>query len=189
MMGKGLFVFFGHPAGGLPDRGCRYGTRHVNYFQVKTNMYKLHSLLLAAVITLPGAACAEDFRVSSPNGRITATVTLDGGKLSYTVHKDGRLLVAPSPLGLKATNVDLTRELSLLRSDTVVIDTSYSLPVGKQSQYRDHCHMLSVQTESSPLRQTVQFRLYDDGFAFRYVIPKVKSLTNVVHWSKISPWV
>ncbi len=143
-------------------------------------MYKLHSLLLAAVITLPGAACAEDFRVSSPNGRITATVTLDGGKLSYTVHKDGRLLVAPSPLGLKATNVDLTRELSLLRSDTVVIDTSYSLPVGKQSQYRDHCHMLSVQTESSPLRQTVQFRLYDDGFAFRYVIPKVKSLTNVV---------
>lgn len=180
MMGRGLFVFFGHPAGGLPDRGCRYGTRHVNDFQVKTNMYKLHSLLLAAVITLPGAACAEDFRVSSPNGRITATVTLDGGKLSYTVHKDGRLMVTSSPLGLTATNVDLTQGLSLLRSDTVVIDTSYSLPVGKQSQYRDHCHMLSVQTEKSPLRQTVQFRLYDDGFAFRYVIPKVKSLTNVV---------
>lgn len=143
-------------------------------------MYKLHSLLLAAVITLPGAACAKDFRVSSPNGRITATVTLDGGKLSYTVHKDGRLLVAPSPLGLKASNVDLTHGLSLLFSDTVVIDTPYSLPVGKQSQYRDHCHMLAVGTEKSSLRQTVQFRLYDDGFAFRYVIPKVNSLTNVV---------
>lgn len=142
-------------------------------------MYKLHSLLLAAVITLPGVACAEDFRVSSPNGRITATVTLDEGKLSYTVHKDGRLLVAPSPLGLTATNVDLTQGLSLVRSDTVVIDTPYSLPVGKQSQYRDHCHMLSVQTERSPLRQTVQFRLYDDGFAFRYVIPKVGSLPMV----------
>lgn len=182
MMGKGLFVFFGHPAGGLPDRGCRYGTRHVNDFQVKTNMYKLHSLLLAAVITLPGVACAEDFRVSSPNGRITATVTLDEGQLSYTVHKDGRLLVAPSPLGLKATNVDLTHGLSLLFSDTVVIDTPYSLPVGKQSQYRDHCHMLAVGTEKSPLKQTVQFRLYDDGFAFRYVIPtpKVGTLSNVV---------
>lgn len=180
MMGKGLFVFFGHPAGGLPDRGCRYGTRHVNDFQVKTNMNKLHSLLLAAVITLPGVACAEDFRVSSPNGRITATVTLDEGKLSYTVHKDGRLLVAPSPLGLKTSNVDLTRELSLESSRTVEIDTPYSLPVGKQSQYRDHCHMLSVLTKKSSLKQTVQFRLYDDGFAFRYVIPEVKSLTNVV---------
>ena len=143
-------------------------------------MNKLHSLLLAAVITLPGVACAEDFRVSSPDGKITATVTLDEGQLSYTVHKDGHLLVTPSPLGLKTTNVDLTQGLSLVSSDTVVIDNPYSLPVGKQSQYRDHCHMLSVVTERSSLRQTVQFRLYDDGFAFRYVIPKSRSLSRVV---------
>lgn len=143
-------------------------------------MNKLHSLLLAAVITLPGVACAEDFRVSSPDGKITATVTLDEGQLSYTVHKDGRLLVAPSPLGLKTTNVDLTQGLNLVSSDTAVIDDPYTLPVGKQSQYRDHCHMLSVVTERSSLRQTVQFRLYDDGFAFRYVIPKSRSLSRVV---------
>ena len=143
-------------------------------------MNKLHSLLLAAVITLPGAARADEFRVSSPNGKITATVTLDEGHLSYTVHKDGRLLVAPSPLGLKTTNVDLTQGLNLVSSDTAVIDDPYTLPVGKQSQYRDHCHMLSVVTERSSLRQTVQFRLYDDGFAFRYVIPKSRSLSRVV---------
>ena len=143
-------------------------------------MNKLHSLLLAAVITLPGAARADEFRVSSPNGKITATVTLDEEQLSYTVHKDGHLLVTPSPLGLKTTNVDLTQGLSLVSSDTVVIDNPYSLPVGKQSQYRDHCHMLSVVTERSSLRQTVQFRLYDDGFAFRYVIPKSRSLSRVV---------
>lgn len=143
-------------------------------------MNKLHSLLLAAVITLPGAARADEFRVSSPNGKITATVTLDEGQLSYTVHKDGRLLVAPSPLGLKTTNVDLTQGLNLVSSDTAVIDDPYTLPVGKQSQYRDHCHMLSVVTERSSLRQTVQFRLYDDGFAFRYVIPKSRSLSRVL---------
>lgn len=143
-------------------------------------MNKLHSLLLAAVITLPGAARADEFRVSSPNGKITATVTLNEGQLSYTVHKDGRLLVAPSPLGLKTTNVDLTQGLNLVSSDTAVIDDPYTLPVGKQSQYRDHCHMLSVVTERSSLRQTVQFRLYDDGFAFRYVIPKSRSLSRVV---------
>ena len=143
-------------------------------------MNKFHSLLLAAVITLPGAARADEFRVSSPNGKITATVTLDEGQLSYTVHKDGHLLVTPSPLGLKTTNVDLTQGLSLVSSDTVVIDNPYSLPVGKQSQYRDHCHMLSVVTERYSLRQTVQFRLYDDGFAFRYVIPKSRSLSRVV---------
>lgn len=143
-------------------------------------MNKLHFLLLAALATLPGAARADEFRVSSPDGKITATVTLDEGQLSYTVHKDGRLLVAPSPLGLKTTNVDLTQGLNLVSSDTAVIDDPYTLPVGKQSQYRDHCHMLSVVTERSSLRQTVQFRLYDDGFAFRYVIPKSRSLSRVV---------
>ena len=143
-------------------------------------MNKLHFLLLAALAILPGAARADEFRVSSPNGKITATVTLDEGQLSYTVHKDGRLLVAPSPLGLKTTNVDLTQGLNLVSSDTAVIDDPYTLPVGKQSQYRDHCHMLSVVTERSSLRQTVQFRLYDDGFAFRYVIPKSRSLSRVV---------
>ena len=107
-------------------------------------------------------------------------MTIDEGQLSYTVHKDGRLLVAPSPLGLKTTNVDLTQGLNLVSSDTAVIDDPYTLPVGKQSQYRDHCHMLSVVTERSSLRQTVQFRLYDDGFAFRYVIPKSRSLSRVV---------
>ena len=107
-------------------------------------------------------------------------MTLDEGQLSYTVHKDGHLLVAPSPLGLKTTNVDLTQGLNLVSSDTAVIDDPYTLPVGKQSQYRDHCHMLSVVTERSSLRQTVQFRLYDDGFAFRYVIPKSRSLSRVV---------
>lgn len=143
-------------------------------------MNKLHFLLLAALAILPGAARADEFRVSSPDGKITATVTLDEGQLSYTVHKDGRLLVAPSPLGLKTTNVDLTQGLNLVSSDTAVIDDPYTLPVGKQSQYRDYCHMLSVVTERSSLRQTVQFRLYDDGFAFRYVIPKSRSLSRVV---------
>lgn len=143
-------------------------------------MNKLHFLLLAALAILPGAARADEFRVSSPDGKITATVTLDEGQLSYTVHKDGRLLVAPSPLGLKTTNVDFTQGLNLVSSDTAVIDDPYTLPVGKQSQYRDHCHMLSVVTERSSLRQTVQFRLYDDGFAFRYVIPKSRSLSRVV---------
>lgn len=143
-------------------------------------MNKLHFLLLAALAILPGAARADEFRVSSPDGKITATVTLDEGQLSYTVHKDGRLLVAPSPLGLKTTNVDLTQGLNLVSSDTAVIDGPYTLPVGKQSQYRDHCHMLSVVTERSSLRQTVQFRLYDDGFAFRYVIPKSRSFSRVV---------
>ncbi len=142
-------------------------------------MNRLHSLLLAALVMLPAAMRAEDYSVSSPNGQITATVSLTEGKLTYRVHKDGRLLVADSPLGLKTAAADLTEGLGLVSSDTLVVDTTYSLPVGKRSLYRDHCHMLSVATQRGNVWMTVQFRLYDDGFAFRYVLPKEGSLTRV----------
>ena len=74
----------------------------------------------------------------------------------------------------------MTEGLSLVSSITAEVDDSYTLPVGKQSQYRDHCNVLSVLTEKNNLRQTVQFRLYDDGFAFRYVIPKYGSNVKVI---------
>ena len=138
------------------------------------------ALLCAGLLLSAGTVMAEDFTVSSPSGNIQATVTLDSGKLTYRVTKDGRLLVTDSPLGLKTAAVDMTEGLSLVSSITAEVDDSYTLPVGKQSQYRDHCNVLSVLTEKNNLRQTVQFRLYDDGFAFRYVIPKYGSNVKVI---------
>ena len=129
-------------------------------------------LIAGAFLLQPTAMWAEDFSNTSPNGRIKATVHLVDGKLTYTVTKDGRTLVDESPLGLKTTLKDLTEGLSLVSSATAEIDDPYWLPVGKQTSYRDRCNILSVITSKGTWRQTVQFRLYDDGFAFRYVIPK-----------------
>ena len=96
------------------------------------------ALLCAGLLLSAGTVMAEDFTVSSPSGNIQATVTLDSGKLTYRVTKDGRLLVTDSPLGLKTAAVDMTEGLSLVSSITAEVDDSYTLPVGKQSQYRDH---------------------------------------------------
>ncbi|MGN1256586.1 MAG: glycoside hydrolase family 97 catalytic domain-containing protein [Bacteroidaceae bacterium] len=142
-------------------------------------MNKLHALLCAGLLLSAGTALAEDYTVSSPSGNIQATVSFTSGKLTYSVTKDGRLLVAESPLGLKTAAVDLSEGLTFVSSVTAEVDTPYSLPVGKRSQYRDHCNILSVVTEKNSLRQTVQFRLYDDGFAFRYVLPKYGSNVKV----------
>ena len=129
-------------------------------------------LIAGAFLLQPTAMWAEDFSNTSPNGRIKATVHLVDGQLTYTVTKDGRTLVDESPLGLKTTLKDLTEGLSLVSSATAEIDDPYWLPVGKQTSYRDRCNILSVIASKGTWRQTVQFRLYDDGFAFRYVIPK-----------------
>lgn len=142
-------------------------------------MNRLHLLLLTGLLALPGTLRADDYSVSSPNGKITATVSLVDGKLTYQVQKDGRTLVKDSPLGLTTKLTDLTEGLSFVSSATATTDTPYTLPTGKQTQYRDHCNMLSLVTERSGMKLTVQFRLYDDGFAFRYLLPKYGSNSRV----------
>ncbi len=136
------------------------------------NKNRLGLLFFVGFFVFPDALMAETFSVSSPDGKISAAVQFENGALTYSVQKNGRNIVDESPLGLKTASVDLTEGLTFVSKATATVDTPYDLPVGKQSHYRDHCNILSVVTEKEGLRQTVQFRLYDDGFAFRYIIPK-----------------
>ena len=123
---------------------------------------------------------ADDFTVTSPDGNLKAIVSLsEEGKLSYTVSRDDRTIVDESPLGLTLSSEDLTEGLELVAAENGSVDDSYTLPVGKRSQYRDHCNTLSVTTQKGTWKMNVLFRVYDDGFAFRYEIPKYKH-TNVI---------
>ena len=137
--------------------------------------------VLAGILMLSSLATwAEDYHVTSPDGRLEATVHFDEGKISYSVTKEDRTIVNKSPLGLKTATVDLTEELELVSVDSSAVDDAYTLPVGKRSQYRDHCNTLSVTTQRNTWQQTVLFRLYDDGFAFRYIIPKYGGHTGAI---------
>ena len=136
------------------------------------------TLLLCAALLQALTLWAEDFTVSSPDGHLKATVSLTDGKLSYSVGKDGRTIVSESPLGLKFSTLNLSEELELVEAVNDSVDDAYSLPVGKRSQYRDRCNTLSVTTKRGTWRMTVLFRLYDDGFAFRYIIPKYGGHTS-----------
>lgn len=140
-------------------------------YQTKTTM-QTKTLLLCTALLQAFTVYADDFTVASPDGHLKATVHLTNGKLSYTVSRDDRTLVSESPLGLKASMVDLTENLELVETAISSVDDSYTLPVGKRSQYRDACNVLSVLTQKGTWRLNVLFRLYDDGFAFRYEIPK-----------------
>lgn len=130
------------------------------------------TLLLCAALTQALPLLADEFPVTSPDGHLKATVFLNEGKLTYTVSRDDRTLVDESPLGLKLATADLTEGLELVETENTSVDDSYTLPVGKCSQYRDHCNQLSVVTAKGTWRMNVLFRLYDDGFAFRYMLPR-----------------
>jgi alpha-glucosidase len=138
--------------------------------------------ILFACATAAPAADTHD--VDSPNGSLRVTIALDdGGVPNFTVQR-GDQTVASGRLGLKlADGLPLHRGLKIVDTKVSAHDDTYAIPVGKTSSARDHHNELTVSFEEASgakRRMNVVFRAFDDGIAFRYVVPKQKSLDDVV---------
>jgi alpha-glucosidase len=129
-----------------------------------------------------GSACAEVVaKASSPNGRITLSLSLDNeGRPSYAVQRDGKPLIADSRLGFMFTDAPkIERNLIVAGTQTAQSDTTWTQPWGEWSTIRDHHNEMRVTfREKGDLQRQmdVTFRLFDDGVAFRYTLPDQANL-------------
>ena len=138
-----------------------------------TKMNIKRFLLLSGITMMVLPLMADDYNVTSPNGNIQLSVHLVDGQLSYTVINGEHTLVEESPLGIVTTVTDLSQKLTYVTHSTTEVNDTYTLPVGKRSTYTDHCNEFSLTVQNTnDWKCTVQFQLYDDGFAFRYLIPR-----------------
>ena len=65
--------------------------------------------ILSSILLL-GAVCAQanNYTVTSPNGKLVMNVKCEGGKASYTVDLNGKQMLAASALGLVANYGDFS---------------------------------------------------------------------------------
>ena len=119
-------------------------------------------LALAAVCSL---AAAKDYTVTSPDGHLS--VKVDAGKtLTYSIERDGLLLIKPSCLQLTLENGALWGpSAQIKKAITRSVDTETEAPLFKRARVRDHYNELVLQTKEYNL----VFRAYDDGIAWRFV--------------------
>jgi len=143
-----------------------------------------NSLLAAGCLLMGSLAQAQtgSATVSSPNGtiQVTFSTVAGGGQLVYAVTYSGKPVVDRSALGLDVQNQPvLGTNLEITGSRASKIDEIYTPPFGKSGTARNLCNTLSVDLHETkePHRQlTVEARVFDDGAAFRYVIPSQESL-------------
>ena len=137
-------------------------------------------LLLAAL----SARAQEDIiTVKSPDGRIEFRL-LDGPPfeqglayphLSYQVDFNGKPLIETSHLGFELDNaLPLGHKLGLMTSMPELVDQTYTLTTGKTKTVRTHYNEVVaeyLQNGSLGRRMTMEVRVFNDGVAFRYVVP------------------
>ena len=114
-------------------------------------------------------------QITSPNGRIICTVKLKLGNLSYSVKKDGKIVLRDSGLGINLQgDQPLKQGLMIVRIQESKKDEAWQTIVGEQRIIRNNYNEVAFylnETTGNGRIFTVRFRIFDDGVAFRYEIP------------------
>lgn len=146
----------------------------------------LRTILLAGAVLLSAASASAEERLKSPDGRVEIIVdqAADGSPTYAVVYAD-RQLLAPSRLGL-----DLDRGGLIGPNMTVTVtdlrqgEDRYHL-LGKVGEVRKRYQELTVDLAETgaegraPRSMRLLFRAYDDGVAFRYIVPAAGELDAV----------
>jgi alpha-glucosidase len=150
---------------------------------------KLFALVLLAAL----AATAQTGPVvlASPNGALEISIATvrgqsveaAGGELAYRVTFRGQPVIQWSNLGLILEAAPaLGTAVRIESSQASSQDETWTAVQGKTSRIRNHYNAVAgqtVETAANGRRLVVEARAYDDGVAFRYVVPEQPSIKEL----------
>ena len=141
-------------------------------------MKRLSFLLMLSLLML---ACTKQ-QVPSPDKSLQVFFRLtEDGAPQYSVTQDGMTVLDWSQLGLVSADQDLTRGFKLLRTSTSSFQETWETVWGEERTITDNHRELKVSLQHlSGLRMDIIFRVFNDGFAFRYAFPEASDQSLVI---------
>jgi alpha-glucosidase len=155
-------------------------------------------VILAAALSASFVSCGRSgpnqararssLALSSPDGNLTVAFSVEakpqpylpGRRAYYRVTYKGAGVLEDSPLGLDFDGAPaLDHDLEVTASERRANDSTWENPFGARRLVRDHYNELTVslREKSAPGRRLdLVFRAYDDGVAFRYLVPRQEAL-------------
>ena len=146
-------------------------------------------LLYGAVLTAAGQT--GPVALKSPDGALAITLATlrgqavepAGGQLAYRVDFRGQPVIQWSNLGLTIENAPaLGPAVRIESSQPSSQDETWKSVQGKTNLIRNHYNAVTVQTAETAAngrRLMLEARAYDDGVAFRYVVPEQPSIKEL----------
>ncbi len=133
-------------------------------------------LALVALLTIARPAVAQEWQsVASPDGKVAVEFAVQDGRVVYRATFKGKAVIDRSELGFKfKEQAALQSGLVQTKSSRLSVDKNWEQPWGERKIVRDAHNSLTVQlAESGGEKRSfaVEFRAYNDGFAFRYSLP------------------
>jgi alpha-glucosidase len=148
----------------------------------------LFALAFAAGLAAPAQTPVT---LNSPNGALELSIASlqgqsvqeSGGQLAYRVAFRGKPVLDWSNLGLAIQGAPVLGSAVRIESaKNSASDETWNSVAGKANPIRDHYNAVTVETvETAPdgRRLAIEARAYDDGIAFRYLIPEQPALKEL----------
>ena len=132
----------------------------------------IRRLLIALAALVAAPAMAQPVVLQSPDGRNAITLTLDDGRATYSVQRNGEVVIAPSPTGLSLDKVSLGNGSRVAGTERRTVDQNWKPVTGRASLVRDRFNEVVVHlVDADQKRRDLVLRAYDDGVALRTIIP------------------
>ena len=146
--------------------------------------------ILSSILLL-GAICAQanNYTVTSPNGKLVMNVKCEGGKASYTVDLNGKQMLAASALGLVANYGDFSQGLTMGALKGAPKHLTYVMDHTKKSHvekdvYEATIGFLNAKKDS----MTLHLHVSDNDVAYKYemIRPKKDNPKSVIIYNEVS---
>ncbi|WP_186728837.1 glycoside hydrolase family 97 protein [Sphingomonas panacisoli] len=131
---------------------------------------RLFAVIAALGWTASASAAAREC-AQSPGKVIEVCVWVDNGQALYAVTRKGVVVLAPSELGLTFKGEASARFAAIGNAKRSASNTTWEQPWGEERVVRDNHTELTVTLNGDTAFNKavdVTFRLFDDGFGFRY---------------------
>ena len=135
------------------------------------------SLVLIINCCVTAVCSAKVVKVSSPDGAVTVSVGVKADKPYYTMEYHSKMIVLSSHLGFKLDGGELGQHVKMTGKQSASKDETWKQVWGEDEEARNHYNELIVnfqEQSGSKRKMNVQFRVYDDGIGFRYILPNNK---------------
>jgi alpha-glucosidase len=127
---------------------------------------------LAAFLALAIPIGAAELTVASPDGRIQLQLSWQGKpRLEYAVTFDGKPAIDPSPIGIVLDRVNLAEGVQAGQPDRYQVDETYPWH-GPHATAVNRGNGVKLPLKSrSGVAYILEVRAYNDGVAFRHIVP------------------
>ena len=126
------------------------------------------AILMALATVMATGAMAEEKTLLSPDGKMSVTISDEGGKPVYQVRRGDVTFLENSPLGVRLNFIDLTEGLTMKSCDVRSVKDEYDLKTTKQSHVTYEATEGVCQFDKGGYRMDVIFRVSNRDVAYRY---------------------